>query len=510
VESWHVVVGIVIAYAIFILLVASGKWTRVGRVAMDDYFKVAPGFGFVVLYLGMAGGFHTAFAIPGSMGFYYRHGVAFAANVLWTVSTPLAIMYFFGTRITCLGRRFNYVTPTDLFVDYFGEGKFRAFLSLYILSCSVPLMTANITGPARLLSGGTEGNISYLGALVIIGALVTVYLWTGGMRGLTWTTVAQAVWMFLAVWGAGIWCLFLLQGDSQRLFTAAANTSPDLLTLPGPEGLATLQWWLSFPLSIALHWAILPRAFLFFYSARSVDTVRKISLSLGFYLMLMYVPAMIIGFTARAFFPDLPGSQADQAFPLMMAQYAPAWFAGIIIAGGLAAGMSSLDADTNANSAMLTKDIYSNYAKRQADAHYVRVGRFFVVGLILLTVLVAMNDWGLVVLMVGLSASMITQLIPALIAVTVPMRRSFTKAGVTAGILAGLIVSLATRFYPIWGFDPALWGFVVNVPVTIIVSRFTSPPDPEAVARIRGALAEEFGRGRRKVSGQALPFPGRP
>lgn len=506
-ESWHIIVGIVFAYAAFILVIGSGKWTQGGRIAMDDYFKVAPGFGFLVLYLGMAGGFHTAFAIPGSMGFYYRHGVAFAANIMWTVGAPLAVIYFFGARITHLGRKFNYVTPTDLLADYFGEGKFRAFISLYILSCCVPLMTANITGPARLLAGGTEGHISYLGALAIIGTLVTIYLWRGGMRGLTWTTVVQAVWMFGAVWAAGIWCLYLLGGNPERLFDAARETQPELLTLPGPEGLGTMQWWLSFPLSIALHWAILPRAFLFFYSARDAKTVRKIGLTLGFYLMLMYVPALIIGFTARAFFPDLPGSEADQSFPLLLAQYAPAWFAGIIVAGGLAAGMSSLDADTHANAAMMTKDIYKGFKPNAPDAHYVKVGRVFIVALVVLTVSVATRDWGLVVLMVGLAASMITQLIPALLAVTLPMKTQFTKAGVTAGIVVGLIVSLATRFYPIFGVDPAVWGVAANVPVALIVSRFSSPPDPANVARIRNALAEEFGSLARRAASQA-PVPG--
>ena len=150
-ESWHYTIIIVAIYAALILWVGTGRWTRVGRVAMDDYFKVAPGFGFIVLYLGIAGGFHTAFAIPGSMGFYYTHGVAFAANVLWTVFTPLGVIYFIGSRITCLGRKFNYITPPDLLVDYFGEGKFRAFSAIFMLSCCIPLMTANVTGPALSL-----------------------------------------------------------------------------------------------------------------------------------------------------------------------------------------------------------------------------------------------------------------------------------------------------------------------------------------------------------------------
>ena len=496
-ESWHYTVIIVILYALLILWVGTGRWTKVGRVAMDDYFKVAPGFGFIVLYLGIAGGFHTAFAIPGSMGFYHAHGVAFAANVLWTVFTPLGVIYFIGSRITCLGRKFNYITPADLLVDYFGDGKFRAFIAIYILSCCIPLMTANVTGPAVLLSEGTQGNIPYVGALAIMGVMVMIYVTSSGIRGVTWTTVAQAVWMFVAVWAAAVWCLNLIDGNLMTLFNRILETEPSMLTLPGPNGLATPEWWLTFPVfGLALYWAILPRGFMFFYSARDVKTTRRIGLTVGLYLMTLYLPAMVIGFTA---FYYLPQADSDGSFPLLLATYAPAWFAGLIVAGGLAAGMSSLDADTNANSAMLTKDVYASFIRKDApDRHYITIGRLIVVGLVAITVAAAAYRWGLVVLMIGVTASMITQLLPAVLAVTVPMGIRFTKAGVTSGILAGLAVSLLSRFFAPgllpdgWRFDPSFWGLVVNIPVTLIVSRFTTPPDPERVARIRAALDEEF------------------
>ena len=54
-EAWQYTGAIVIGYALLILVLGMGRWSRLSRVAIDDYFKVAPGFGFVVLYLGIAG-----------------------------------------------------------------------------------------------------------------------------------------------------------------------------------------------------------------------------------------------------------------------------------------------------------------------------------------------------------------------------------------------------------------------------------------------------------------------
>jgi len=232
------------------------------------------------------------------------------------------------------------------------------------------------------------------------------------------------------------------------------------------------------------------------------------------YLMTLYLPAMVIGFTAFYFFPTLEGAAADNSFPLLLATYAPAWFAGIIVAGGLAAGMSSMDADTNANSAMLTKDVYSKFIKKGAsDRHYLTVGRIFVILLVGLTVFAAAYRWALVVIMIGVTAAMIVQLLPAVMAVTIPMGIRFTKAGVSAGIISGLVVSLLAllggRVIPLgfvemtiptllpasWTrFDASFLGLAFNVPITLIVSRFTKPPDQAAVARIHAALDEEFGR----------------
>ena len=115
-----------------------------------------------------------------------------------------------------------------------------------------------------------------------------------------------------------------------------------------------------------------------------MKTTRRIGLTVGLYLMTLYLPAMVIGFTAFYFLPE---ADSDGSFPLLLATYAPAWFAGLIVAGGLAAGMSSLDADTNANSAMLTKDVYASFVRKNAtDRHYIAVGRLFVVGLVAITV----------------------------------------------------------------------------------------------------------------------------
>ena len=44
-----------------------------------------------------------------------------------------------------------------------------------------------------------------LPALAIMGVMVMIYVTSSGIRGVTWMTVAQAIWMFIAIWAAAFW-----------------------------------------------------------------------------------------------------------------------------------------------------------------------------------------------------------------------------------------------------------------------------------------------------------------
>ena len=149
--------------------------------------------------------------------------------------------------------------------------------------------------------------------------------------------------------------------------------------------------------------------------------------------------------------------------------------------------------------------IQSLLIKDASQKHYINIGRVFMVSLVAITVFASFWKWGLVAIMIGVTASMITQLLPAVLAVTVPTGLRITKAGIVSGIIVGFFVAIAVMYngkdflgisIPALPeglrFDASFWGLVFNIPVMLIVSQFTTEPNPEAVARIRKALDDEF------------------
>jgi SSS family solute:Na+ symporter len=93
-------------------------------------------------------------------------------------------------------------------------------------------------------------------------------------------------------------------------------------------------------------------------------------------LFIMVLP----GAMAAVLLPDL--ERADAVFPTMIAAYAPAGVAGLIIAGLLAAIMSSIDSALNSASTLVTLDFIETDGKARDTHQLARIGRIIVLILI--------------------------------------------------------------------------------------------------------------------------------
>ena len=72
---------------------------------------------------------------------------------------------------------------------------------------------------------------------------------------------------------------------------------------------------------------------------------------------------------------NIISANAQQAFPLLVASILPAGIRGIVVAGLLAALMSSLAGVFNASPTLFTMDLYSKFKKDVSEAELVRIGR---------------------------------------------------------------------------------------------------------------------------------------
>ena len=486
-EPWVVATSLIFVYlvaTIVIGVVANRRLTG----NLEDFLLYGRQAGVIVLYLTVVATFHSAFAFLGSGGFFYTHGIGFWVAGTWTVLVGV-ITYTMGTRIWALGKRFGYITPADMLADFYESEAVRVLTAVVSVVFTILYIQVQAQGLGYILSVASGGRISFeLGTLILL-VVAATYLIAGGLRAVYWTDVIQGVWMYVAVWVGGLVLVYKLFGGPVALWQRLATERPDLLTLPGPEGLFTPGVW--FGMTIALSFGIVfqPHMMIRFYTAASARTLKWLGATTPIYLMTLYIPAAMVGLGGALILPEL--EVADRIFPELLFRFAPAWLTGLILAGATAAAMSTLDSILHANMTVLTRDVYQRYlAPERSQAHYVMFGRCVVLVLLAVGYVLSVSTFEFLVTLITLSGAGALQLMPAILGVCYPGRRVTTRLGVIAGIGAGLLALYVTRvmIYQPLGIHEAAWSLAINFAVTIVVSRFTEPPSEPTRARIHGEI----------------------
>ncbi len=116
------------------------------------------------------------------------------------------------------------------------------------------------------------------------------------------------------------------------------------------------------------------------FAARS-EWDLKMSVSVaGVVLLVMTFFNLSMGVMGRALYPDqamLPGGTQDAIYPYLVDQFDIIGLKGLVVAGILAAALSTYDSIGSTLSALLTRDVYARLLVRDRDDHhYLRVGQY--------------------------------------------------------------------------------------------------------------------------------------
>jgi len=181
----------------------------------------------------------------------------------------------------------------------------------------------------------------------------------------------------------------------------------------------------------------------------------------------------------------------EQVLPFVIAKFVPVGLTGILMAGLLAAFMSTFDSTVNAGAAYVVNDIYKRYIRPDApNRRYVLMGYFWSVALVVVAVVAALRIEN-----IDKTTKWITGLLYAgYIAPNVLKWHwwRFNGYGYFAGMIAGAGAALAFPHVSqlignAWGHEiSANYAFLVLVPVgglASIVACLLTPPDDREVLK---------------------------
>jgi SSS family solute:Na+ symporter len=240
-----------------------------------------------------------------------------------------------------------------------------------------------------------------------------------------------------------------------------------------------------------------PHLFAATYSARNEQVIRRNAGILPLYQLAM-VPVIVVGFACAAKAAEDPGFAArighpDQAMLVALVDFFPAWLAGAVGAGGLAAAVSTSSALILTAANLLARNvIQKGVAPTIDDERTAWIARLLVAPVAIVAAVLALVAPDMLVSLLLVGYSGIAQFLPAVVFGF--FWRRATLAGIATGLGCGVGVLAATQLAGLQMPGGIHFGFVAlvcNVVVTIVVSFVTEPPATAVMNRFERLLAED-------------------
>lgn len=395
-----IVIGLYFALVGFIAIWVTRKNRKTKEVDAKNYFLSGRKEGWLVigasLFASNIGSEHlVGLAGAGARGDLVAAQFEILACLILIVLGWVFVPYYLKSGV--------YTMPEFLEKRY--NAKARTFLSIVSVLSYVLTKISVIIFAGALVFEVLLGVPFWTGALFVVIA-TGAYTIFGGLKAVIYTDFMQ---MFVLVFGS----LALLYFSSNSLAVNDGSFLDGILGIKAQLGEATtgksaedyFNLWRPFddpdypwtgiifgaPILGIWYWCtdqfIVQRVL----SAKDISTARRGSLFGGFLkltpLFLFAIPG-IIAFTHSIQNPSLLQTEAgiiefDLALPALILNYLPAGFKGLMIAGLLAALMSSLSSVFNSCSTLITFDFYQRYKPNATQKQLVRFGQLSTVILVI-------------------------------------------------------------------------------------------------------------------------------
>ena len=349
------------AYLLLTLLLAVWVQRRAksgaSRNIVEEYFIGGRSMGGFVLAMTIIASYTSASSFVGGPGVAYSLGLAWVLLAMIQVPTTFLTLGVLGKRFAIIGRRLGAVTITDFLYARYRSDVVVILCSMALLVFFAASMVAQFIGGARLFQAVT--GYPYEVGLILFGVTVVVYTAVGGFRAVVLTDALQGVVMvvasvvvFMAVLEAG--------GGMEQSIQTLKAIDPGLITPSGAGGQVPAPMLFSFWVLVGLGILGLPqttqRCFGYKDSRSMHNAMVMGTLIIGFLLLFMH----LAGVLGRGVMPGL--SSGDLIIPSLILELLPPFWAGVFVAGPLAAIMSTVDTMLLLVSAAIIKDLYIRYS----------------------------------------------------------------------------------------------------------------------------------------------------
>lgn len=452
------------------------------RTFLAEYFLGSRSMGGFVLAMAIICSYTSASSFVGGPGVAYTLGLGWVLLSMIQVPTTFLTLGVLGKRFAIIARRTDAVTVADMLYARYRSNTVVLLCSVAMIVFFMAAMLAQFIGGARVFQVAT--GFSYEAGLALFGLSVVAYTAVGGFRAVTLTDAVQGV-MMMAAAIVVLWAVVAACGGMEAGMASLAAMDPALLTPSGPKNAIPAPMLFSFWVLVGLGILGLPQTAQKCFAYKDSKSMHRAmlvgTLIIGFLMLCLH----LAGALGRAVLPNLPSG--DLIMPTLTLQLLPPFWAGVFMAGPLAAIMSTVDTMLLLVSAALVKDLYIRfrYGDVPDDLAPTKVARISLVCTLItgLLVFVAALDppdllvWINLFAFGGLEAVFLWPIILGL------YWKRANADGATWSMLSGVVlfIGLSVLKPAMWGIHPIVPSLLISGLVFAGVSLRTTPPDSEVI-----------------------------
>ena len=464
----------------------------------------------------------------------FNDGFQYVGTAFIAITVPLGSLFFFK-RQWMLSRKYGYITPGEMYFDYYKSDTLRIITVLVTFFVAIPLLAVFFGATGFLVSVLSDGYVSRDLGMWIISTIVLFYVTRGGFKSVVSVGVVQSWLYFLTVIILGL-IIYYFVGNFENFGNALSklastsisnwgNTSGygggdynGYFALPG-----VIQWvgglgknsavggpWTAmmiFTFTISFMGVVLSPSFsMWSYSVKhpkvfSYYQVWGSAVAIGFLLFIFStyqgIGASLLGanpevnsngLSINKILPEL--SQKDHSLLIYniinLMDNNALWLTGLLAVGIIAAIQSTAAAFLMTSGSIITRDLYKTYVNKNITWKNELIAVRLITMLIFLASLyLATFAKPAMVIFSGISISIAFQFLIVLLGlVWFPW---ITRGAAISGIIIGIIIVILTETIgqqisgnrlP-WGRWPltihsGVWGLLFNVFICFSVSAFSA------------------------------------
>jgi SSS family solute:Na+ symporter len=267
-------------------------------------FNIGP----IIGVLTFAAALFSAFIFMGMPDMFRTQGVGAWIFLAVSDGAMVFLIIWFGYHIRKKVKTTGFQGVSG-FLSRLYENKLPGFLFfITAFLFLVPYAAIQIRGISIFFSATFEGALPEWSWAIIIVGIMLIYAEIGGFKAIVFSDAIQGTVLLVVIWLIGITCIKLF-GSVDSMFSEVERVKPELLSVPGPNGLFTVQFLIASFLAIILIPVTQPQLTTRVVVMRNYRSLGRMAVSLGIFAIVIIMSTAFIGMYGAVKYPD--ASTAD-------------------------------------------------------------------------------------------------------------------------------------------------------------------------------------------------------